>query len=134
MRSRVGSANSLARPAGIAAAIAPAASGAATYKPMRGNGVPIATHPARDNAAVKPIQRPTIAAKVSLLVSLALRVTASAVTTKTIRVYVPIVPMKSSIISPLRLVTAVAMRQAAAQRSFLAARRCSRSSFAHRIR
>jgi len=65
---------------------------------MRGNGVPIATHPACADAAAKPIQRPAITAKVSLLVLLALRATASAATANTIRALVPIVPKKSSIV------------------------------------
>src|SRR5215472_8881912 len=104
MRSRVGKASIAARPAGVAAAIAPATIGAATYKPRRGNGQPIATHPACADAAAKPIQRPANAAKVSLPVLLALKATASAATIRTMSALVPIVPTKSSIVSSLEAV------------------------------
>ena len=133
MRSRVGNANSVARPAGIAAAIAAAASGAATYadeRERRADRDPPSL--CRCGGEADPETRNRSEGKfagVARFEGDSKRRNdqdhkgAGCHCTDEIEHCFPV-----------EVVTAAATRQGVAQRSFPAARRCSRSSFAHHVR
>src|SRR5262249_37874111 len=87
------------RPAGKAAAIAAARSGAATNRPMIGKGFVAAIQPAAPAAAQNPAHRPATAAIASLAGRGASMAGASAATRETIMAAVATGPMKSSMAS-----------------------------------
>jgi hypothetical protein len=85
------------RASGCEAAIAAARRGAATNRPMTGNGRGIASQPAALAAAASPIHRPSRPARTSLARRDISAKRSRATTMNTIKATVAIVPAKSSI-------------------------------------